>query len=291
MILETQQLSRSYCERNFANAKGCAFDGLYFWNPEQIRKYVPDFTLPQEHSLNELHPSCFIVTNTGSRRLNADQYMQHTANTIGYRAYLQKLGRIPLLVWLPQKSAVRCIQDIGLGDLTKLPVELRILAHMEVLLCPHSFLSASRSSIKHPTIGFVENDDFVYNRQGEPPVLLLIEPRDDVLARDNLEFFTLDYMLRKLASTPKQPLSVTITYLCSGAENLVPLLKDVVDVDKPVGTLSVDELVAVARKFTEWPFRPRFLAEQPSESVRDGHAALNDSLYKAEGGFGQSYGP
>ncbi|KAI8584200.1 hypothetical protein K450DRAFT_218638 [Umbelopsis ramanniana AG] len=186
---------------------------------------------------SEVHKE-ILYTGTIPKSVKGEQLMAQLFGCIINKMALHSLGRIQMAMWIPTSLYVKIAAPPGDAARCKLSIVRDASADISVINTPD------------PENFYPPND---YK-------LLNIVPLAEKRIQTDWDVF--EYVLRHIFVTKKQKLSKAIKTLGPGAEIITSRLS--FDPNILVGQLSVEQIDEVARKFEEWPLRPKVLFEDAS---------------------------
>ncbi|CAM0142859.1 hypothetical protein VKS41_002573 [Umbelopsis sp. WA50703] len=186
---------------------------------------------------SKVHPE-ILFTGTIPKSSKGEQLLAQLFGCIINKMALHSLGRIQMAMWIPTSIYTKIAAPPGDPARCKLSIVREACTDISVVTAPD------------PANFYPVND---YQ-------LLNIIPLAD--SRIHTDWDVFEYVLRHIFVTKRQKLSKAIKTLGPGAEILTPRLS--FDPNTLVGELSVEQIDEVARKFDEWPLRPKVLFEDAS---------------------------
>ncbi|KAG1452423.1 hypothetical protein G6F56_007824 [Rhizopus delemar] len=148
---------------------------------------------------------------------------------------MQMFGRVPMAFWIPDQLLTKFIAGPGDKNRCKMSVVAEGCADVKVL---------------YTTLPKEVYPETIYH-------LVSIVPFEK--SKINADWDVFEYVLKHLFVIRKQPLKTMVKTLGPGAEIILGRLS--FDVNIPIRDLSAEQLGEVARKFDEWPLRPKVLFE------------------------------
>lgn len=187
------------------------------------------------------------LTSTQGEQLCV-QYLNCMLN----RNWLQRYGRVRLLLWVRQSTAIKVLGLVGSKQRQRVSVQSQACAVSTVAIAPED----------HPIPGFdtlvtCKPSDWFLERgsiSGQV-VLLQMDPAPNTI--EHVDAF--EYVIRSLFVLRQRPLIEALGNLGPGApQDLAPRLAPEI-LTKTPADMSMDEIYAVVEAFAKWPFKPDIL--------------------------------
>ncbi|EEB08155.1 RNA polymerase specificity factor [Schizosaccharomyces japonicus yFS275] len=179
------------------------------------------------------------------------------------RDWLGILGRVRLLLWMSPELAYILLACNGYKSRSSLSVLRELMCQIRVLAAPVEFMDTLKkgylhsSAVTYPVMKTISTTDEAFAPSANPLVLIDISCTS---YQSDVPLDILEYVIQSLLVQKSQPLKETVSRLCPGAENLVPLLKKRgVDIQESSVTASAKSLENIARIYHKWPFRPKVM--------------------------------
>ncbi|CAO3685645.1 unnamed protein product [Umbelopsis vinacea] len=223
-------------ERSGGAVEAMDMDG-YDWSTYLKLKEDSILGLKAKSDWSEVHDE-ILFTGTIPKSIKGEQLLAQLFGCIINKMALHSLGRIQMAMWIPTSIYTKIAAPPGDMARCKLSIVRDACADISVLNTP-------------------DPDNFYPSNDYQ---LLNIVPLAEKRIQTDWDVF--EYVLRHIFVTKKQKLSKAIKTLGPGAEIITPRLS--FDPENIVGELSVEQIDEVARKFDEWPLRPKVLFEDSS---------------------------
>ncbi|SCU84515.1 LAFA_0D10374g1_1 [Lachancea sp. 'fantastica'] len=241
--------------------KGCeSAMQLYKHDPYDWQAYtdlieVDKILTPSTMGRESIHDKFLVMANlTGM--IGEGLFMQWLA-CIGNRNWLQRFGRVRMLVWVQQCTAVKLLAKPGdqlrakCSLVTEAFTETKLLAAATNTkkLSGNSKISESMLA-EHQPVMFEQQD--VWPPSGKPICLLEINPKNHTIELDNFDYVSKHMMILK--STPLFDSLDSLGH--GGKEYFREVVKDQKLLAKCPKDLTLHEFLHITELFDKWPFKP-----------------------------------
>ncbi|SCU92869.1 LAME_0F01838g1_1 [Lachancea meyersii CBS 8951] len=231
---------------------------LYRHDPYDWKSYT-DLTdadkilVPPRKGPEAIHDEFLIMANlTGM--IGEGLFMQWLA-CIGNRNWLQRFGRVKMLVWLQECTAVKLLAKPGdhlrskCSLVTEAFTDTKLVATMSNKKTGTSNFSEDLMA-EHQPVMFSPQD--VWLPSGKPLSLLEINPRDHRIDLDNFDYVTKHLLILK--STPLYESLDSLGH--GGKEYFRQVIKDQNLLEKCPKNLTLSDFLYCTELFDKWPFKP-----------------------------------
>ncbi|SCU93847.1 LADA_0G05160g1_1 [Lachancea dasiensis] len=208
---------------------------------------------PSIKGLEAIHDEFLVMANL-SGMIGEGLFMQWLA-CIGNRNWIQRFGRVKLLVWVQESTAVKLLAKPGDQLRSKCSVvtdaftNTKLIATMEGR-SPRDSKFNSDLLAKHEPIFFSAKD--VWMPSGKPISLIEVNPNNHHVDLDNF-----DYVTKHLLILKSTPLSSALDSLGHGGkEYFRSVIRDEKLLQKCPKDLTVEEFMYCTKLFDLWPFKP-----------------------------------
>ncbi|KAK9432495.1 ribosomal RNA adenine methyltransferase KsgA/Erm [Lipomyces doorenjongii] len=193
------------------------------------------------------------------------QLLSQFITCIAYRNWIQKFGRIRMLLWVRDTAAFRAVATPEEPSRGKLSALVSLYADIDVVAASDAndfkrqdtktgrFLERI-PALRNAPIKFSVDDTFMKG----PLVLLDVKPKEQREWESEISAHEMEYVLRNLFITPKMQLRTSINTLGAGAgEYFESRLGHLYN--KTTHQLAPDEFVEIFQEFKVWPYKPEHL--------------------------------
>lgn len=216
--------------------------------------------VPEEQPYSEVHNKLLFVANLTHPQ--GEQLTAQYLNCISNRSWLEKYGRVRLLLWMRSKVAEKLVANAGELGRHRMAVQRDSCCDVRVVF--HEPSSTKPAVAKPDVPGYPELlktplCEFEYKRdvkaQSHSPMSLIeLTPKEHEV--EHLDEF--EYVNKMLFISRSTPVRESLNTLGpGGSQDLAEPLKDLLD--KVPTDLTIEELQRVVQAFVNWPFRPDFL--------------------------------
>ncbi|CAR22842.1 RNA polymerase specificity factor [Lachancea thermotolerans CBS 6340] len=229
---------------------------LYGKDPYEWQSYtdlidVEKKFVPSKRSLDSIHDEFLVLANlTGM--VGEGLFMQWLA-CVGNRNWLHRFGRVKMLVWVLESTAMKILARPGDQLRSKCSVvadtftDTKLVATMETKNL-HKFGQGVIDS--HKPVLFPEND--VWMPSGKPISLLEVNP-----SKHNIDLDNFDYVTKHLLILRSTPLCEAFESLGHGGRDyFTTVIKDKKFLRKCPKELTSSEFLMITEAFVNWPFKP-----------------------------------
>lgn len=207
--------------------------------------------VPSRQSRDKIHNQFLVMANlTGM--IGEGLFMQWLS-CIGNKNWLQRFGRVKMLVWVPEATAHKVLARPGSLIRAKCSVVTEAFTDTKLVATSDSgTLKKFSSSLleEHDPIIFSTKDTWL--NSGKPISLLEVNPIDHDIDLDNW-----DYVTKHLLILKSTPLHTAIDSLGHGGKQYFSeKVEDKLLMDKCPKDLTNKEFVYLTSIFNNWPFKP-----------------------------------
>ncbi|SCV05896.1 LANO_0H17568g1_1 [Lachancea nothofagi CBS 11611] len=207
--------------------------------------------VPSHKGREAIHNEFLVVANlTGM--IGEGLFMQWLA-CIGNCNWLQRFGRVKILVWVPESTALKLLAKPGDHLRSKCSVVTEAFTETKLVAVMKNKTETSFNSSlleKHRPVMFESKD--VWMPSGKPISLLEIDPRDHKVDLDNFDYVTKHLLILK--STPLYDALESLGH--GGKEYFCSVIGDDRLLQKCPKDLTVSEFIYCTEIFDKWPFKP-----------------------------------
>lgn len=218
---------------------------------------------PRTHINNEL------IYTANLTRLQGEQLCTQYLNCIANQSWLQAYGRVRLLVWVRESTALKLLAPAGHRARHRVGIQreavtegtsvLGLNPEVAKAISKKAAVRAKRNpdaSTSHyqPLVTAGPEDFSPPGTAIEPAILLDLSPLEhQVKYVDSFE-----YVIKNICILRNRPLKEALTTLGPGAtEDLGPKIPDLLELSPQ--DLTLDQVMRVVEAFELWPFKPRIL--------------------------------
>ncbi|SCW01759.1 LAFE_0E06634g1_1 [Lachancea fermentati] len=228
---------------------------FYKHDPYEWKSYIDliekdKLFIPSIKPRDLVHDECLVIANlTGM--IGEGLFMQWLA-CIGNKNWLQKYGRIRMLVWVPESTAIKVLAKPGEQIRSKCSVVADTFTDTRLIATTNSTsLRKFNSKIleKHEPILFPTED--IWLTGGKPISLLEVTPKEHNVDLDNW-----DYVTKHLLILKSTPLLEALDSLGHGAKDYFTGKLDREFLKKTAKDLDTEEFLYLTNLFDKWPFKP-----------------------------------
>ncbi|CEP60469.1 RNA polymerase specificity factor LALA0_S01e11584g [Lachancea lanzarotensis] len=244
-----------------ARNKGCEPTlQLYKHDPYEWQAYtdlidVDKVLSPSNCSRESIHDQFLVLANlTGM--IGEGLFMQWLA-CIGNRNWLQRFGRVKILVWVQQCTAVKLLAKPGdqlrakCSLVTEAFTETKLVAAMNTKKSGGGSANFSDNILSEDRPVMFDQQD-VWPPSGKNICLLEVNPRDHSIDLDNF-----DYVSKHLLILKSTPLYDSLDSLGHGAkEYFRKVVQNQKLLEKCPKELTLAEFLHITEIFDKWPFKP-----------------------------------
>lgn len=223
---------------------------------------------PESQPYSQIHNGLIFVANLGHPQ--GEQLTAQYLNCITNRSWLEKYGRVRLLIWMRAKVAEKLLANAGEQNRHRMAVQRESCCDVRVVFHEPSIPKTGKSKseapgypqlLQNPLLDFDLKRDL--SAQSATPVTLVeLTPKAEQV--ENLDEF--EYVNKMLFISRSTPLRESLNTLGpGGSDDLAEPLKDLLH--KVPTELTIDEFQRVVQAFVNWPFRPDFLHDFYEEAL------------------------
>ncbi|KAK9455281.1 S-adenosyl-L-methionine-dependent methyltransferase [Dipodascopsis uninucleata] len=216
----------------------------------------------------KIHDSLLYTANLTTQQ--GPQLLSQFMTCVANRSWLQKFGRVRMLLWVREPIAARLLATKEETHRSRMTMLCELFTDVNPIAAfkdEEGYIAPSTKRFEKTPVLFEEDD--LYTKK--PIVLLDIVPKPKRDWEDEISPQIMEYILRNLYISPRVPLRQSINVLGPGAsEHLAPIVGDLYDITPH--DLDADDVVRLARAFRDWPFKPPHLfsvLDQPTVEVKD----------------------
>ncbi|ORZ03494.1 ribosomal RNA adenine methyltransferase KsgA/Erm [Syncephalastrum racemosum] len=207
----------------------------YDWDTYPILRKRPDIQAllgDEKPDWSQVHPSLFF-TGTLPKDAKGEQLLAQFASCLTNRMAMYSWGRLDAAMWMPDVLYRKMVAPPGSQQRCKMSVVFEACADTQLI---------------HSTEEMYPKGEYH---------LVQITPREKSCLTSQWDVF--EYVLKHLFVMQRQPLSKMVRTLGPGADIILKRLD--FDPSLSVGTMTVQQIDQVAKKFEQWPLRPHVLFE------------------------------
>ncbi|PRT56422.1 Mitochondrial transcription factor 1 [Wickerhamiella sorbophila] len=212
---------------------------------------------PEEQPYSQVHNKLLFVANLSHPQ--GEQLTAQYLNCISNRSWLEKYGRVRLLLWMRAKVAEKLVANAGELGRHRMAVQRDSCCDVRVVFHEPFSSKANSGAQGYPALLKTPLCEYDYKRdvkaQSHSPLSLIeLTPKEQEV--ENLDEF--EYVNKMLFISRSTPLRASLNTLGpGGSDDLAEPLKDLLD--KVPTDLTIPELERIVKAFVNWPFRPDFL--------------------------------
>ncbi|KAK9466389.1 ribosomal RNA adenine dimethylase-domain-containing protein [Lipomyces arxii] len=199
------------------------------------------------------------------------QLVSQFITCIAYRSWLQKFGRVRMLLWVRDAVASKAFAGPD-GHRGKMSALVELFADIEAIASTEEYATATQRAKLKLLTSMPELVQAKVRLESEdshphgPLVLLDIRPKAKREWEDKIDMHSMEYILRNLFITPRATFHESIDNLGPGArEELKGPLGHLYDT--PTRKLTSDDLVEIFFAFEGWPFKPKYLFDLGEDTL------------------------
>lgn len=201
--------------------------------------------LPQ-HDRSDIHRDLIYMANLTN--VQGEQLCTQYLNCITNQSWLESLGRVKLLLWVRESTALKVIAKQGTRHRSRVSVQCESAAESRLLL-------EKTDSTRQEQLYFPNRKPF--------PVLLELDPLPAQVA--NVDSF--EYVIKMIFVLKSKPLFEGLAVLGPGAQEYMAPRLPAEYLKKTPTSMTIEEIQKVTEVFHSWPFKPDFLHDFYEENL------------------------
>lgn len=209
----------------------------------------------EQQPLNQIHNQVLFTANL--TQLQGEQLCAQYLNCVTNRSWIQRFGRIRMLMWVRATTAEKLLAKSGERFRHRISAQCESACDARVIFHTRPDDSKKKKGtypeqLLNPMMTLEEGD--INGVITNPLSLIELTPKEK--QPEYLDEF--EYVLRTLFASRSLPLSESLGMLGPGAaEDLGVKLQDLLH--KRTSDLDQNDFERIAKAFWEWPFKPTFL--------------------------------
>lgn len=231
---------------------------------------------PETQPRSQINNSLLVVGNLTHNQ--GEQLTAQYLNCITNRSWLEKYGRVRLLLWVRSSAADKLLAKPSEILRNRLAVQCETYCETKLVVSPSASLNPGLVDERKATLAetaLLDLDmktDVLSKGASVPLSLVELTPKNEHIEHAE----ELEYVTKMLFILRTKPLSESLSSLGPGApDDLREPLKDIIH-KQPVN-MTVDEFKRVAKAFWEWPFKPDIRYDfYEEQSLGNGNAIGDD---------------
>lgn len=199
-----------------------------------------------KHDRSEIHPNLIYMANLTNAQ--GEQLCTQYLNCISNQSWLESLGRVKLLLWVRETTALKVIAKQGTKYRSRVSVQCESTAESRLLLDQNEF---------------TKQDKLYFPNRGPFPVLLELDPLAAQVA--NVDSF--EYVSKMIFVLRSKPLFEGLAVLGPGAQDYMAPRLPADLLEKRPADMTIEEIQTITAVFHSWPFKPDFLHDFYEEDM------------------------
>ncbi|GAO46588.1 hypothetical protein G7K_0816-t1 [Saitoella complicata NRRL Y-17804] len=222
-------------------------------------KLIADGTItPENQSMERVNDSLLLFASMPNGATGEALAVQFLC-TLPRRNWIQKYGRVRMLIWMKTKSADRLLVGPGGHTRARPTIIAQACADMRVIASPKDAHMGAFNYDEAAMKDVIETTPDDWRQRGDY-TLVEFTPKEKPLF--NSDFAEFDYVLRNLFILRATAMEKSLMMLGSGSDSLIKCMPSGLDLSKPVNAYTVEEFDQVTQAFSKWPFKPTELFEK-----------------------------
>ncbi|QLL32630.1 hypothetical protein HG536_0D01520 [Torulaspora globosa] len=207
--------------------------------------------VPEKQSLDHINDKFLCLANltsTGHEGLLMQWYA-----CIGNRNWIQRFGRVKMLLWVPTTAAIKLLGVPGSLSRSKCSVVREAFTETKLVATSDTKeIKQFDSSVMHANNPIIFSNKDVWPSREKGISLLEVDPKAHDIDLDNWEYVTKHLLILK-----KTPLLEALDSLGHGGKDYFKSkIEDKELLRKTPGELTNDEFIYITGLFANWPFKP-----------------------------------
>ncbi|ORY85634.1 S-adenosyl-L-methionine-dependent methyltransferase [Protomyces lactucae-debilis] len=275
ICLEPRQTFHKYLTRlapqmsapsNFQIVKEDGYDWSTYKTLEQ-EAYLPRDQF--SHPRDEVNPHFVFIASPAENAM--DQLVAQWMETLGTHSWLQRYGRVRMLLLVNQSTRARMLASPGSSLRTRGTFVREAVCEVKEIIHTPWILNKEKKSLKSPWLQDFKDlpqtsASLVATPQDFFPMsnMSMVELTPFAKCKITAPWETFDYICKALLIHRTTPLYRQMRQIASGAYKILEDVSDELKLKTPA-QMTVEEMNLVAEAFERWPFRPDVLQTEAPE--------------------------
>ncbi|KAG0671565.1 Mitochondrial transcription factor 1 [Maudiozyma exigua] len=212
--------------------------------------------MPEKQARDHINDKFLIMGNLTDKKMEG--LLMQWYNCIGQKNWLQRFGRVKMLLWVPTSSAIKLLSPTYSTTRAKCSVVAETFTDSKLIALTQddeSELFDKKVIDKHNPIWIDYSSTLplkISKSTKSPMCLLEIDPSDVQLDKENWDYITQQLMIQK-----RTPLKEALESLGPGASEFFEKeIKDNDFMNRWPQSLSAEEFIYLSDIYYRWPFKP-----------------------------------
>ena len=208
---------------------------------------------PEKQPRSHINDKFLVMANVTDKKYEG--LIMQWYNCIGQKNWLQRYGRVKMLIWVPTSTAIKLLAKPGFKARSRASLVAETFTESSLIaMTDDTEVKKMDPEVmqEHNPILINHNDTVPNKKLKIPMALLSVSPRDFNVDKENWDYVTKQLMIQKIT-----PFKDSVESLGPGGKDyFIKQINSDEFMERSPGSFTAQEYIKLTDIFSKWPFKP-----------------------------------